>query len=202
MKMRVIYLCILVTISACQSEQDDPILEPQHFALDEILDFLPFEQFNNHSLAIFRDSLGNEFAFSLDVNEKLSGNFETEIPYTYNQISFRYGLEFDFGILPITVIATMEDLPDRGLTEMIFCRFSSSQSFEKPELEIIPKSNYKNTLFNEEYTWVNETFANVYSNKCIVLNNQENLKILFQPSLGIIGLTDESGRQWIFDRFE
>ena len=196
------YSCFLILITACESNQIDPTPEVKHFVLSEVLDHLPFDQFNTYSKAFFRDTLGNEFAFNMALDEKLVGDFASETQFTNNQIAFRYQLEFDMGIFPITVIATFQNLPKKGLSEIIICRSSSATSFERPELEIIPETNYKNTLYNEEYTWLGETYNNVYSNECIGINPEENLKIFYQPTIGVIGLTDNLNRSWIFDRFE
>ena len=196
------YISFALLISACDSNQIDPTPEVEHFVLSEVLDHLPFDQFNNYSKAFFRDTLGNEFAFNLALEEKLVGDFTSETQYTYNQIAFRYQLEFDMGIYPIAVIATFQDLPEKGLSEIIICRTSSTSSFERPELEIIPETDFKNTLFNEEYTWLGETFQNVYSNECLGINIEDNLKIFYQPNIGVIGLTDNLNRSWVFDRFE
>ena len=188
-------------LSSCDKEEPETSPDPIHLSLDQILDHLPFDQFNAYSKAIFRDSLGSEVEFFLSIREDIKEDISRDTLYSFNEIRLIYGLEFDIGLLPIIMRATFTKSTSEGLREIIKCNLSKSSSFSNPELEIIPETEFKNTILIEEFDWMGESFTNVYGNNCL-LNAEGIHKIYFQSTVGIIALTDNTGKCWILDRFE
>ena len=197
------YIFLLFIISACEEEPTFQPPELDHYQLDKALNHLPFDQFNEYSIAIFRDADGKEITFKLSIDEDVIESFADDNLYTTNQITFRYGVDFDFEIPNIEVVARVEYLPELGFTEMLFCKsFIPISSFAGDKLIIIPGQTYKDTAFNEEFTWMGETFENAYFNVLIEENPIDNIKLFYNASIGIIGFTDSTSKKWIFDRFE
>ena len=199
-----IFLLAVILISACESES---ILQPpdnNHLGLDEILDHMPFDQFNEYSKAIFKNANGKQFAFNLTIDEDVFDISTGEDIYSTNQITFGYRTGFDLEIPEITIIAKIDSLHDRGYTELLICSTSVliSSFSQNPKLTIIPSQSYLSTILNEEFVWMGETFENVYSNVLIEENNPSNVKIFYQSPNGIIGFADALNESWIFDRYE
>lgn len=197
------YIFLLFIISACNSEPTFQPPELDHYQLDAVLDHMPFDKFNEFSKAIFRDIEGLEFTFKLSINEDIVESFAGNDIYTSNQITFRYGVDFDFEIPTLEVIARVEYLPELEFTEMLVCKtIIPISSFSGEKLNIIPGQNYQNTVLNENFSWMGEKFENVYANVLIEENPVDNIKVFYQSSIGIIGFNDNIGKAWIFDRFE
>jgi hypothetical protein len=201
-----IYISIFILIASCESEPTFPPPGVDHYKLDKVLDHMPFDQFNEYSKAIFRDANGKQIAFTLTIDEDVFDFFTDEGIYSTNRITFGYINDFDFEIPELEVIAKIDSLPTLGLTEHLICTtsslFISSFSGFIPKLTILPGQSYQNTILNEEFTWMEETFQNVYSNVLIEETNPSNVKIFYQSSIGIVGFTDNSNKSWVFERFE
>lgn len=203
--MKIIFPLIFIAIffSACQEMTEPEIDEPQHFTFTDSLDHLPLDNFNNYSKVIFRNSFGENKEFSIKISEDVVDKKFEDIPYSTNKLSFQYQTAFNFAISNLTVEASIEYLQDRGFSEVIKCdTHLEATNVEASKLYIVPNENYENTILNEKFIWMEEEFTNVYSNVLIQENATDNVKIFYQPAVGIIGFVDFANNSWILDRFE
>jgi hypothetical protein len=198
------YILLSLLFIACTPKEPIQIIpELDHIALDEILNSLPFDKFNEYSKAVFNNGKEKLRVFALTIDEDVLVISKDGELITINQITFGYRTNFSFEISDMEVIATIDSLPSRGYTELLKCRaFMPFSSVINDNLTIIPGETYQNTVLNEEFTWLGETFENVYSNVLIEENSNDNVKLYYQASIGIIGFVDNLGEQWLFDHFE
>lgn len=195
---------LLISFSACEKDTIiKDVVEPEHIPLDEIVDFLPFEQFNNNSTAIFRNAKGKKIKFGLSIREKIVDRFFDNKIYTANKVTFVYSTEFNFTIPNLIIEASVEQIPDIGQTEIIKCGSSiSNVILQILNLTIIPDRNYENTVLNKEFSWMGESFTDVYSNILIEENDISPITMFYNASMGIIGFRDNENITWILDGFE
>jgi len=203
MKKAYLFIFITVLFVACQETIQHEIPEPQHFVLEDVLDHLPFEQFNAFSKVIFRNSSGEEIEYNLSIDEDVVERSFAGIIYSTNEIKFIYSTAFIFEIPSLAVIGTLDYIPTEGYRELIKCGTTLfNASIIIPKLTIIPNENHNNTVLNKEFLWMGETFANVYSNVNVQESEFDKSKVFYNSTMGIIGFLDNTNKSWVLDRFE
>jgi len=208
MKYTILLFTLILSAIACQKEIDQlemeqENIEPEHHVLKDIIDHLPFDQFNDFTKAIFRNSAGVEISFLLSIDEEVVEKQSDEGIFTTNEITFKYENPVSFEIPNFSVVASFEYFEDLEFKEVIICNTIDFAFFVAlPKLTIIPNQDYKNTILNEEFLWLGEEYMNVYSNILIQENDSDKTKIFYQSPVGIIGFVDNSNNSWVLDRFE
>ena len=205
MKKIYLWLCLSLLMFSCSSD-DEPTgienVDPGHFTLQAIYPHLPFQNFNDHSVAVFRDANTKEARFNITIEERVVDFFHESKKLSFNELTFRYSPQ-NIELPTFVAVANLRDLPDSGLTEMIHCHSENFfSSFFEHKLEIIPGTDYKTTILNETLNFMGETFENAYSNILVQENPPDLIRMYYQGQLGLVGFKDSSGKTWVFDRFE
>lgn len=205
MKKTILFLALinLMLTSSCGDKEEN--FTPSDTELGAIKSLLPLDQFEQNTIAVFKNKNGVEKPLNISTKLEIIQKNINNVSYQSESLHLIYK-DADDASFNITVTASSEINDQQTPTEIINCSLSPSNSSVLPNIPLITIDTNGNTRagqFHESDILLNINFDQVFlSNIYDTTNQNEYEDLYYTTELGIIGFLDGQDTFWVFTRFE